>query len=67
MLLQQFQVDIHILETYAVWTLEQAYENVGFTTIQRAANDRAYSTRQHFAVLALLRCFPSFAISRHNL
>ena len=55
MLLQQFQVDIHILETYAVWTLEQAYENVGFITIRQATNDRAYSTRQYFAVLALLR------------
>ena len=34
--------------------LSSKLENIGFTTIQRAANDRAYSTRQHFAMLALL-------------
>ena len=31
---------------------------VGFTAIRRASNDRAYSTRQHFAVLTLLRATP---------
>jgi len=47
------RVTRRVLETYAV--LEQAYENVDFTAIRRAANDCAYSTRHHFAVLALLR------------
>ncbi|KYQ48102.1 hypothetical protein ALC60_12864 [Trachymyrmex zeteki] len=59
-LLQRFRVDVHVLETYAVRALEQAYEDVGFTAIRRAAH-RAYSTRQHFAVLALLH-----AASHHS-
>ena len=47
---------MHVLETYTVWALEREnYANVGFTAILRAANDRAYSSRQHFAVLALFR------------
>jgi len=47
---------VHVLETYTVWALEREnYANVGFTAILRAANDRAYSSRQHFAVLALFR------------
>ena len=47
-------MDIHILEIYTIRTLEKAYENVGFTIV-RVANDRAYDTRQHFTMLALLR------------
>jgi len=45
----------HICSQNAIRILEQAYENINFTAIQRAANDRSYSTLQHFAVLALLR------------
>ena len=42
-------------------TLEQAYENAGFITIRRAANNRTYSTRQHSAVFVLLH-----AVSHHS-
>ena len=37
--------------------LDQANENIGFTAI-RVANNRAYNTRQHFTVLALLHLLP---------
>jgi len=30
-LLQQFRMDVHVLETYAVRALEQVYEDVSFT------------------------------------
>jgi len=43
---------MYILETYTVWS---KLIRTLVITIRRTANDRAYSTRQHFAVLALLR------------
>jgi len=36
-LLQRFWVDVHVLETYAIRTLDQAYENIGFTAIRQVA------------------------------
>jgi len=45
---------------------EQTYETVGFIAIRLVANDRAYSIRQHFTVLAFL-CLSLFAILRHSL
>ena len=39
-------------------TLDQAYENISLSTIARPTNYGAYGTRQHFAVLSLLRAVP---------
>ena len=57
--MQRFR--INVLETYAVRTLEQDHENIGFITIRWTANNCTYSTRQHFAVLAFLH-----AASNHS-
>ncbi|XP_070152497.1 uncharacterized protein [Polyergus mexicanus] len=49
-LLQRLRINVNVLETYAMWALQQIYQRIRFTAIRGAANDAANSARDEIRI-----------------